>query len=464
MASSTLKFRVALHHDKATFACLARHAAFERPSRWPHLLAKEPQSSLQLQVVYPPEIRLTPSENLQPVEGEAFGLKCELIRAFPEQVHFEWFLDDELVLGANEPLLQIDSMPRFLRQIKCQASNSAGSSVDSLEPAIQYGVTFVGHLLQNNTKEAGSKAAKSKTSLQEQLAFGFELGQSFNVSCAFDAYPRPHTINWFKVSTGYADMKHVSPDQADQLIERGMSPEAFLQKHSRQTQLDYDAISAYWNSQWQTQQLNQDTELANNEPIFDKLPNDNSRNIIFHEASNNSHNEPFPFIANALLPSNQLAWFYQTAQANVTLNNTSNGRSKLVFLSDKVDLSEKQHVSVLRPRDKRPALITYSKYEIQAANEDAMGFYVCHANQLLRRHFHRQASRSMFVVARKKPRIVSTPTQSGQLGSRDLKIDCLIQVNTLANSNTSNSVRWYKDNKVSLTSKHSNIQYLTPIN
>ena len=237
--------------------------------------------SVRLEVNYEPVIELT-KDRPHPAEGDSLLVSCRA-HARPPVHGFRWFLDGRPIEGAAEAELFIGRLSRRLhaRELRCQASNSLGSSSAILRLSVRYSPFYATHLLpaslqppqideeppssgqldpkldpkldEDQLKLAAlwppatppevAQSAQSQDSLRQQLwssptgsglqAAGWQralaaqlalsVGQTRDVTlrCDFDANPRPLQVDWFKLNTNWALMKDVPPEVADQLVAGG---------------------------------------------------------------------------------------------------------------------------------------------------------------------------------------------------------------------------------------------------
>lgn len=124
-------------------------------------------------------------------------------------------------------------------------------------------------------------------------------------------------------------------------------------------------------------------------------------------------------------------------------------------------LSSNQTINLPTRLTQRQASITSSMITIRAANEDSIGQYVCRARQQKQqqqqssggldeskspRQFNTMA-RSIYLVRRQQPRIISARRQEAAIGSPILQVECMAQINTVIDNQT--TISWSKDGKVS---------------
>ena len=93
----------------------------------------------------------------------------------------------------------------------------------------------------------------------------------------------------------------------------------------------------------------------------------------------------------------------------------------------------------------RQAQLTSSQITLRSVNEDSVGKYICKA---IARDGFKSLARAVFLVLHQQPRIISIGQQWAPLGSRQVQVECLAQVNGVSDNQT--TISWSKDGKVSV--------------
>lgn len=417
-----------LHSDQA-LTCLAKHAAFDEPQAIPQLYGRELRRQVLLEVLYAPQVHL---ERLGPaVEGEPMRFRCQADAKPASELAYRWFIDDQLAANGSDSELYVARLTRqlHLREVRCEVRNSVGSGSGSIRLAVQHGPAFVSHLLPASLQPS-EPADTEWASVGQQLAQAFDEGQDVSLRCDFDAYPALHQVLWFKVNSDYSTMANVTPGEADELIAGGAAHALLRAAGSGPTSLDYELMSA---------ELLDELALYEQQPgrarIIQALSGEHQQQMLAQTSARiyeplDWHLRWRPLNATATFKQPTMTQELGGAGQELELLSTSAGRHRFV---------------------QREATISSSSITIRRASVDSVGRYVCKAIPSAgSAESGRQAhlARSLFLVMRRPPRIVSHQEQFAPLGSSQVKLDCLAQINMVLDNST--SFVWSRDGKVSL--------------
>lgn len=279
-------FRVRREHHNKVFTCLARHKAFELSdqalgydnsssdsARPEQRLAR----SIRLSVLYPPEVELS-RDPLQAHEFAPIRFFCNA-HARPNQMRFSWFVDEQLVEGAQQPELFISSLTRqlHLREIRCQVENSVGrTSANVTRLGVKYSPAYVTPLLPSslqpdshladsvvqvgpNDQQLSMRSNNEDNSnnferlfrqldprISAELAIGAAPDSEATLRCDFDSNPPLSQVHWFKINTEFSSMRDVTPREADELIAFGANHAIFktASTQSEQPNSDLDSTTS----------------------------------------------------------------------------------------------------------------------------------------------------------------------------------------------------------------------------
>lgn len=244
------------------------------------------KSFVKFDVQYEPEIELLKNISLPAQENMPISFYCKAHARPMNNLKYRWFIDKQLIIGANKPELRIEKLTRqmHLRQIGCEVTNEIGTSLKEIKLAVLYPPAYVTHLLpaslqpampneqlnsflysnsntnNNNIKknsrnqQMASSSSKlisnnqnnrdnnnnnfvllpspSKLALARELAIGYEVGQELELRCDFDSNPRLEDVLWYKISTDYDVMQDVTSNEADELIAFGAAHAVFRKPNS----------------------------------------------------------------------------------------------------------------------------------------------------------------------------------------------------------------------------------------
>ena len=118
VTTSTLKFPASVNLSGSELSCEAENEA----NTGPHIV------KTRLQVEYKPRVALQVNKD-SPTEGESITAVCN-VDALPQQVSYQWFLDDQEIkeaLGAVELVLDV-TRDLHDKTISCLARNSLGQT------------------------------------------------------------------------------------------------------------------------------------------------------------------------------------------------------------------------------------------------------------------------------------------------------------------------------------------------
>lgn len=413
-------------HSAKPLTCVARHAAFNEPQAIPQLYGHELRHQVQLEVLYAPHVQLEKLGHAQ--EHQPLRIRCRADAKPAGNLVYRWFIDEKLVANATGAELLIGRVTRqlHLREIRCEARNSIGAGQASLRLAVQHRPAFVSHLLPPSLQPS-APADSDWAALGQQLAQTFDEGQDVTLRCDFDAYPQLQQVLWFKVNSDYSTMANVTPDEADELVAGGAA-HAVLRPgaESGLVGLDYEQMSA---------------DLVDELALYEQHPARSSivqplqvDSQLIHTSAKIYESLDWQLRANRPIGSSN------ASALNLEMTQELNGSAAGQYL-ELFESAQSRHKFV-----EREATISSSSITIRRANVDSVGRYVCKARSGSADQV--KLARSLFLVMRRPPRIVSSPEQYAPLGASQLRLDCLAQINMVLDNST--SFVWSRDGKVSV--------------
>ncbi|XP_047477071.1 irregular chiasm C-roughest protein-like isoform X1 [Penaeus chinensis] len=129
---SRLAFTPRRSHHNSTITCLTSHQALSSPLT----------SSIQLEVLFPPEVGLTVRPQLL-VEGDDASFICSA-EANPNVITYKWYHNNQELENKTSKTLILPKISRNLHQsaISCEVSNKVGTSKKTQSVHVQYGPMF----------------------------------------------------------------------------------------------------------------------------------------------------------------------------------------------------------------------------------------------------------------------------------------------------------------------------------
>lgn len=473
LTSFALLFQVERHHSDKTFTCVAEHPTFERQDSWPKLFGGQLRRSVRLEVQFEPDVELQRIEPSPIHEHDSLTFNCEAI-GNPNVLTYRWFIDDQPVMNISGPQLRFESVTRqlHLREIKCQVSNAVGTRSASERLEIRYSAAFVSHLLatsvdlaeghqyhQNHHQSIAMTKSQAQVapisappSLAQQLSYSYDQGQDFDIRCDFDANPKVQQILWYKISSDYPDMKEVTHEHANQLISFGligavlMAPQ--VNPMGTRYEPDYETISSLL--------IRELDEPERQSELTSSGVNPNGRvngTSVFTKAIERVGSKPLTSIGapiwepldwRTVESSSQELEFGSSSSHNETLDESG---ATMKAVEPKLSVKLMNNTYGQPKLSQRQAQISRSSISFKNANLDFMGKYVCRSKQA--DSSKPDFARAISVVMRQRPRIISTQSQWATLGSRQLRVECLVQVSGQMDNQT--KISWFRDGQVSFT-------------
>lgn len=388
---------------------------------------------------------------------EPITLYCDA-EARPAQLAYAWYIDERPVEGANERELHIERVTRQLhaRTLRCEVANEIGATSAVLTMQVHFAPYFVTHLLPPSLQPtsmtnfepmrhkwldaaaAGAVASRAPTShkldIGRQLAIGYEPGFDVELRCDFDANPRVARVDWFKLIENLQDeeygvMQNKTPSDSDKYFEGAYTraiwaPQA--QPRDDAEQLDYNAMS---------DELHYELERLTTEPQAAQFVRKLEQSDW--TTTNASLREP-------------LVWRMIDEQINLVedgLNNSSSNASTVSVRQRRV-LHLMQAPQAEAQFQERAARVHSSVLRLNGRTDDAYGRYVCRAHMheadagLTRVH---SFARSILVVRRASPRIISVRQQHASPEAPHVQLECLVQIHTVVDYPT--HIRWLRNNR-----------------
>lgn len=475
-------FQVQKHHSNQLLTCIGQHAAFDNKQDLPQLFRRELRRQLRLQVHYEPEVELSKLQ-LHVYEGLPLNLLCRA-QAKPAELVFRWFIDGQLVQGANTSELLVERATRQLhgREIKCQVSNAVGSTAKTLQLAVRYAPSFVSHLLTVSGPKTSSSLDETQTissefsqvseqvsvgqlkwptvgelALASQLAIGFEENEDVQLRCDFDASPRPQQLLWFKINTNYSIQGNVTPTEADELIASGEMRavfsdrlQLFADEHSaKSTTLNKRHISNEAQTWPADQQFALNYQQMSAELLEELAQLEAQSNLTgssfsdWHKLEPIAADQPKQVAGRIHEP---LSWIVSSAEPTKASQEESAEESSKLSLIGPSQLVGSQQSLLLE----RAAQVYSSSILLRAARSETVGKYLC-KTRMAEGGFG-SAARAIYLVKRGQPRIVSPTVQWAPAQSEQVQLECLCQLNTVIDNVT--VISWSRAGKVSCELHH----------
>lgn len=327
--------------------------------------------------------------------------------------------------------------------------------------------------------------------LGRQLALAVPAGSNVTLRCDFDSNPKPLQVEWFKINTGWDLLNDVEPGAADEFIAYGALHAKFVQtmeeapsspppqhsgpesvqlsfedldsraeelelkrrhaessKHSEQRAyqqqyvVDYDQMSVDLLHELQAFEELAAARPANNHSSAFKGGNKSGPSRAHDELGQIEQLLAEPPIQTPARVYEPLGFQMRPRRAraqhpfarprlNASSMGTAEDRELVVFspsspLSGNYSLNEASLARRLDRVEWRHAQLTSSSITLQRVNGDSVGKYVCRVRGQDR---FRWFARAVQVVLRQSPRIISARAQRAPLGSRQLQVECLAQLN-----------------------------------
>ncbi|XP_037087419.1 irregular chiasm C-roughest protein-like [Pollicipes pollicipes] len=165
LVSSTLTLTAAARHHDTTVTCRAHNSALSAPQT----------AALRLRVRFAPQVTLRAGAP-RVVERQDLTFTCSAT-ANPEQVKYQWFVNEEEQAGHNGAQLVLRSVGRALNNatVRCRAENEVGPGSDVQRVSVLYAPRF----------------------RQEPQDVAADAGHEVSLRCDVDANPRPR-VTWVK--------------------------------------------------------------------------------------------------------------------------------------------------------------------------------------------------------------------------------------------------------------------------
>ena len=462
LSVATYSFQVRREHHNQLLACQAQHAAYQLEGRAPEVRA------LLLEVHFEPELELVRDQSPL-VEGSAARMSYRA-EARPQAHTFEWFLDGQLIEGAQEAELLFARLTRQLhqRQLKCCATNSLGRQCASQPLNVTYAPAYVTHLLPGSLQPAGEQfgdqeaeaeveaeveGAERLLQRQPQLARLVRAGSDVSLRCDFDANPRPLQVDWFRLDTGWPLMRDVDSAEADELIARGALHATFSQPPASLAPIEQQASKHSAPGKQAAAKAQLDLEQMATELLAELQQAEELRRRLGGLGANLTSEErealelvrqvvTEPYLYTQANISEPLGWEMRSSRrrANPRRLLLKTGHHQPTLASQAAaPLAQEKELALLAPlgSDERAPLrwrraeLASSSIVLRRVNEDSAGKYVCRARGPA--NSTRWSARAIQLVLRQSPRIVSVRDQWAQLGARQLQLECLVQLNGASN-------------------------------